>query len=98
MARTVRAPLDEAAVNSLRAGERVVMTGTIYAARDAAHKRLVAAMKRGEELPLPLSGQVIYYVGPAQPNRARLLGLRGPQRADVWTHTHCHCWNAESPA
>lgn len=88
MARTVQAPLDEATVKSLRAGEQVVMTGTIYAARDAAHKRLVAAMKRGDELPLPLSGQVIYYVGPAPAKQGAVIGPAGPTtsgRMDPYT-------------
>ncbi len=88
MARTVQAPLDEATVRSLRAGERVVMTGTIYAARDAAHKRLVAAMQEGEELPLPLSGQVIYYVGPAPAKPGAVIGPAGPTtsgRMDPYT-------------
>ena len=88
MARTVQAPLDEATVKSLRAGERVVMTGTIYAARDAAHKRLVAAMERGEELPLPLARQVIYYVGPAPAKQGAVIGPAGPTtsgRMDPYT-------------
>ena len=88
MARTVQAPLDEATVASLRAGERVVITGTIYAARDAAHKRLVAALQRGEELPLPLKGQVIYYVGPAPAKPGAVIGPAGPTtsgRMDPYT-------------
>ena len=88
MARTVKAPLDEATVESLRAGERVVMTGKIYAARDAAHKRLVAAMQRGEALPLPLADQVIYYVGPAPAKPGSVIGPAGPTtsgRMDPYT-------------
>ena len=88
MARTVQSPLDEATVKSLRAGERVVMTGKIYAARDAAHKRLVEAMQRGEALPLPLSGQVIYYVGPAPAKPGSVIGPAGPTtsgRMDPYT-------------
>ncbi|MCY4081388.1 MAG: FumA C-terminus/TtdB family hydratase beta subunit [Caldilineaceae bacterium] len=88
MARTVQAPLDEATVKSLQAGERVVMTGKIYAARDAAHKRLVAAMQRGEALPLPLAGQVIYYVGPAPAKPGSIIGPAGPTtsgRMDPYT-------------
>ena len=65
MTRTVHAPLDDATVRSLRSGEQIRLTGTIFTARDAAHLRLFEAMKRGEPLPLPLAGQVIYYVGPA---------------------------------
>ncbi len=88
MARTVEAPLDEATIKSLRAGERVVMTGKIYAARDAAHKRLVEAMQKGEALPLPLSGQVIYYVGPAPAKPGSVIGPAGPTtsgRMDPYT-------------
>jgi len=59
MTKTVVAPLDEATVKSLRAGEQVLLTGRIYTARDAAHQRLFEAMQRGEPLPLPLAGQVI---------------------------------------
>ena len=56
----IRAPFDEATARSLRAGDRVLITGTIIAARDAAHKRLVEALDRGEELPVDLDGAVIY--------------------------------------
>ena len=88
MARTVQAPLDDATVQSLRAGEQVVLTGRIYTARDAAHQRLFDAMLRGEELPLPLSGQVIYYVGPAPAKQGAVIGPAGPTtsgRMDPYT-------------
>ena len=88
MPRTVRAPLDEETVRSLRAGDQVAMTGRIYTARDAAHKRLVEAMERGEELPLPLAGQVIYYVGPAPAKPGAVIGPAGPTtsgRMDPYT-------------
>ena len=88
MARTVQAPLDDATVQSLRAGEKVVLTGRIYTARDAAHQRLFDAMLRGEELPLPLSGQVIYYVGPAPAKQGAVIGPAGPTtsgRMDPYT-------------
>lgn len=78
MVRTVQAPLDESTVRSLRAGEQVRLSGTIYTARDAAHQRLVEAMKRGEELPLPLARQVIYYVGPAPAKPGATIGPAGP--------------------
>ena len=88
MVRTVQAPLDDAAVQSLRAGEQIVLTGRIYTARDAAHQRLYDAMLRGEELPLPLSGQVIYYVGPAPAKQGAVIGPAGPTtsgRMDPYT-------------
>jgi len=88
MIRTVLAPLDEASVRSLRAGEQVLLTGRIYTARDAAHQRLVEAMQRGEQLPLPLEGQVIYYVGPAPAKPGAVIGPAGPTtsgRMDPYT-------------
>ena len=83
----IRAPFDEATARSLRAGDRVLITGTIIAARDAAHKRLVEALDRGEELPVDLDGAVIYYVGPspARPGRAIGAGSVGPDVAQVET-------------
>ena len=77
----IRAPFDEATARSLRAGDRVLITGTIIAARDAAHKRLVEALDRGEELPVDLDGAVIYYVGPS-PARPTTAG-----RMDAYTPT-----------
>ena len=88
MARTVQAPLDEATVLSLRAGEQILLTGRIYTARDAAHQRLFEAMNRGEPLPLPLAGQVIYYVGPAPAKEGAVIGPAGPTtsgRMDPYT-------------
>lgn len=88
MTRTVFAPLDEAAVKSLRAGEQVLLTGRIYTARDAAHQRLFEAMQRGDPLPLPLDGQVIYYVGPAPAKSGAVIGPAGPTtsgRMDPYT-------------
>ncbi len=58
-------PLKEEDILRLRAGDRVLLTGVLYTARDAAHKRLVEALERGEKLPLDLKGQVLYYVGPS---------------------------------
>ena len=65
----IRAPFDEATARSLRAGDRVLITGTIIAARDAAHKRLVEALDRGEELPVDLDGAVIGAAGPTTAGR-----------------------------
>ena len=64
----------------LRAGDTVSLTGTVYTARDAAHKKIVAAMDAGEALPFDLDGAAIYYAGPtpAKPGRADDLGPHGP--------------------
>lgn len=86
--RTVETPLTDAAVRSLRAGEQVRLSGVIYTARDAAHQRLVAALARGEPLPLPLAQQVIYYAGPAPARPGAVIGPAGPTtsgRMDPYT-------------
>jgi len=62
----------------LRIGDKVSLSGVIYTARDAAHKRLIEAIRNGEELPLELEGAVIYYCGPTPPRPGRPIGAAGP--------------------
>jgi fumarate hydratase subunit beta len=78
--RTVRltAPLSEAAVRDLRIGDEVLLSGTIYTGRDAAHKRMIEALDRGETLPFPIEGAVIYYVGPTPAKPGQVIGSAGP--------------------
>jgi fumarate hydratase subunit beta len=86
--RRIRAPLDQETVDTLRAGDQVLISGTLLTARDAAHQRLVAALERGEPLPIDLRGQVIYYVGPAPPRPGMVIGSAGPTtsgRMDPYT-------------
>lgn len=86
----IRAPFDEATARSLRAGDRVLITGTIIAARDAAHKRLVETLARGEQLPVDLDGAVVYYVGPSPAKPRQAIGAAGPTtsgRMDAYTPT-----------
>ncbi|HHX25465.1 MAG TPA: TRZ/ATZ family protein, partial [Firmicutes bacterium] len=64
MAKRINTPLTDDVVRTLKAGDNVLISGVIYTARDAAHKRLVALIEKGEELPMDVRGQVIYYVGP----------------------------------
>ncbi len=71
-------PLSTEDVAQLRIGDRVFLSGTVYTGRDAAHKRLVALLEKGEELPLPLSGQAIYYVGPTPAPPGKPIGSAGP--------------------
>jgi fumarate hydratase subunit beta len=71
-------PLKEEDVRQLEAGDVVYLSGTIYTARDAAHKRIVEALDRGEEPPFPLQGAVIYYVGPTPAPKGRAIGSAGP--------------------
>lgn len=72
------APLTQDVVAQLHAGDKVVISGTIYVARDAAHKRLVEALDRGEKLPVDLSGQIVYYMGPSPTKPGKVFGSAGP--------------------
>ena len=71
-------PLDDAKVEQLHAGDTVEITGTIYVARDAAHKRMVEALERGEKLPVDLRGQIVYYMGPSPTKPGQVIGSAGP--------------------
>jgi len=71
-------PLQEEAIARLWAGDRVLLTGALYTARDAAHKRLVEALDRGEKLPIDLKGQLVYYVGPSPAPPWIIIGSAGP--------------------
>jgi len=74
----LQAPLSDADVESLRIGDRVLLSGIIYTARDAAHKRLVELMDNHQPLPFDLKGAVIYYVGPAPAPPGKPIGSAGP--------------------
>ncbi|MCD5412566.1 MAG: Fe-S-containing hydro-lyase [Dehalococcoidia bacterium] len=78
MAQRIRLPLHAEVIEKLRAGDQVLMSGTVYSARDAAHKRLVEALDRGEKLPFDIEGQTIYYMGPSPPRPGRVIGSAGP--------------------
>lgn len=86
----LKAPLLEHEVQSLRAGDEVLIDGVMYAARDAAHKRLVEAINAGQALPLKMEGQIIYYTGPCPAPPGKVIGSAGPTtsgRMDVYTPT-----------
>ena len=74
----ITTPLTDETVERLHAGDSVLITGTIYVGRDAAHKRLVAALDAGEELPFDPRGQIIYYMGPSPARPGRPIGAAGP--------------------
>lgn len=77
----VNVPLADDAAGSLRAGDYVYLTGTIYTARDAAHKRMQEALDRGEQLPVDMKNNVIYYMGPSPARNGRPIGSAGPTTA-----------------
>lgn len=81
MERHITAPIDKETAGQLRAGDYVYITGTIYTARDAAHKRMYEALEKGETLPLEMKGNVIYYMGPSPAREGRPIGSAGPTTA-----------------
>ena len=81
MERHITAPLQQDTVRSLRAGDYVYITGTIYTARDAAHKRMSETLDEGGKLPFDLEGNVIYYMGPSPAREGRPIGSAGPTTA-----------------
>ena len=90
MTKRITAPLTAEAARSLRAGDRVLLSGTIYTARDAAHKRLCQRVAEGLPLPFPIEGAVIYYVGPTPARPGEAIGSAGPTtsyRMDAYAPT-----------
>jgi fumarate hydratase subunit beta len=86
--RKITTPLTDEIVESLHAGDEVALSGVVYQARDAAHKRLVALIEAGEELPFELAGAVVYYVGPSPAKPGAVIGSAGPTtsgRMDAYT-------------
>lgn len=81
MEQHIKAPLDRETVKQLTAGDYVYITGTIYTARDAAHKRMYEALEQGEPLPMEMEGNVIYYMGPSPAREGRPIGSAGPTTA-----------------
>ncbi|MFY9139366.1 MAG: Fe-S-containing hydro-lyase [Thermacetogeniaceae bacterium] len=74
----ITTPLTDEVVKSLKAGDNVLISGEVYTARDAAHKRFISCIKEGKELPIDLNGKVIYYVGPAPAKPGYVCGSAGP--------------------
>ncbi|KPU27518.1 fumarate hydratase [Caloranaerobacter sp. TR13] len=74
----ITTPLNDNIIKKLNAGDRVYITGTIYTARDAAHKRMVDSLKNSESLPFDINNSIIYYVGPCPPKPGHVIGSAGP--------------------
>ena len=88
MEKHIFTPLSDEIVSNLKAGDYVYLSGTIYTARDAAHKRIYEAMQRGEEIPLELMNNIIYYLGPSPAREGQVIGSAGPttsSRMDKYT-------------
>ena len=81
MERHIKAPISKEDALSLKSGDYVYITGTIYTARDAAYKRMQEALDRGEPLPIDLKNNIIYYMGPSPAREGRPIGSAGPTTA-----------------
>ena len=84
----INSPIEPDIIDKLTVGTRVLISGVIYTARDAAHKRIIESLDRGEELPFELAGQTIYYAGPSPARPGQVVGSVGPTtsgRMDVFT-------------
>ena len=77
----IDAPIKQEQLDNLKAGDYVYITGTIYTARDAAHKRMYEAIQNNEELPMEMEGNIIYYMGPSPAREGRPIGSAGPTTA-----------------
>lgn len=90
MEKRIITPLTEEKVMGLKAGDSILLSGTIYSARDAAHKRLIDLINEGKELPFDIKGEIIYYVGPSPAKPGQVIGSAGPTtsyRMDSYTPT-----------
>lgn len=88
MDRYMKVPISKEDAADLKAGDYVYLTGTVYTARDAAHKRMQETLDRGEELPFDVKGNMIYYMGPSPARSGRVIGSAGPttsSRMDKYT-------------
>jgi len=74
----ITSPIDAETIEKLTAGTQVLISGVIYTARDAAHRRLIQALDKGEKLPFNLKGQTLYYVGPSPARAEQIIGSAGP--------------------
>lgn len=88
MTKKITLPITQGDIKSLKAGDSVLLTGTILTGRDAAHKRLFELIEQGKELPVDIKGEIIYYVGPAPAKKGYAVGPAGPTssyRMDKYT-------------
>ncbi len=88
MINNITSPIDTETIEKLTVGTRVLISGVIYTARDAAHRELIQALDRGDRLPFDLAGQTLYYMGPSPAKPGQVIGSAGPTtsgRMDIYT-------------
>jgi fumarate hydratase subunit beta len=78
MAKKIKLPLNDEILKGLKAGDDLLLTGVIYAARDAAHKKMVEALDQGKALPFDIKGATVYYMGPSPARPGKVIGSAGP--------------------
>ncbi|MFC1766968.1 Fe-S-containing hydro-lyase [Candidatus Margulisiibacteriota bacterium] len=78
MEKAINLPLTDEVIKTLKAGDRIWLSGKIYTARDLAHKKLIETLNEGKKLPVDLEGQVLYYCGPTPPRQGKVIGSAGP--------------------
>lgn len=81
MDKKIKTPLIDKEIESLKVGDYVFISGTIYTARDAAHKKMNEAIKNGDKLPIPIKNNIIYYMGPSPAREGNVIGSAGPTTA-----------------
>ena len=99
MDKRIKAPLTDETINDLKAGDYVYITGTVYTARDAAHKRMTEELSAGGALPFDVENQIIYYLGPTPARAGQVIGSAGPttsSRMDRYTPPLLE-WEAPEP-
>lgn len=93
MERHLQAPISKEELKTLKSGDYVYITGTIYTARDAAHKRMYETLQNQENLPIDIQDQIIYYMGPSPAREGRPIGsLEVRQRPAAWINIHHSFW------
>lgn len=95
MDRHISAPVGRETAEELRAGDYVYITGTIYTARDAAHKRMYETLREGGDLPINIEGQAIYYMGPSPARKDARSDRQVRQRQAVWINILPNYWISE---
>jgi fumarate hydratase subunit beta len=88
MAKKIMLPLTKETIKSLKSGDNVLLSGVLYVARDAAHRRMIEALDKGEPLPFDIKDQTLYYMGPSPAPPGRVIGSAGPTtsaRMDAYT-------------
>lgn len=81
MKKVIQTPVNNKEIKQLKSGDSVYITGTIYTARDAAHKRMYESLQKGEDLPIDIKNNIIYYMGPSPAREGRPIGSAGPTTA-----------------